>query len=123
MAEAMARKIGDGRYEVFSAGLSPTGQVSENTLAALRSLGYSTANLSSKGLDCFDLVTIDTIVSLIGEDGLRWLPRQLPATRLAWQIRDPYGEDEETFLGVARVLEGRIKDLIRDLDAGELPDS
>jgi arsenate reductase len=120
MAESMVRRIGGGRFEACSAGLSPTGAVSQLTLAALETLGYQTGGLRSKGLDAIDLSEMDAIVSLIGDDGLRWLPKHLPATRYSWQIRDPYGEDEETFLEVGRVLEERITRLIQELESGEL---
>ncbi|MCP4900346.1 MAG: low molecular weight phosphatase family protein [bacterium] len=123
MAEAIARKLTNSRIEVCSAGLSPTGHVSEEALSVLEELGYPNQGLRSKSLEEIDLGSQDFIVSLIGEDGLRWLPRHLPAARIAWQVRDPYGEDEEVFLAVARVLENRIGDLLKDLEMQELPTS
>ncbi len=123
MAEAIARHLGAGRVEAYSAGLTPTGRVSGRAQRALELLDYPSHNLRSKSLDAIDLRSLDVIVSLIGEEGLRWLPRHLPATRLAWQVRDPYGEDEETFVSVARVLEKRIDDLLTDLGIAELTSS
>ena len=60
-------------------------------------------------------------VSLIGRDGLRFLPSQLSAELECWSIRDPYGEDDEVYLAVARELERRIGDLLADQEDRELP--
>lgn len=120
MAEAIARHLGGDRVDACSAGLSPTGRVSEQALSVLEALGIPAEGLSSKSLEEIDLDSCDVIVSLIGRDGLRWLPRHLPATRVEWEVRDPFGEEEETFLAVARVLLRRIERLLSEIDIPEL---
>lgn len=119
MAEAIARSQGKGAVEVFSAGLYPTGTVAEGSLLALESLGYPTEKLSSKGLDEIDLDSIDLIVSLMGPEGLSTLPQHLCTEKIAWRIPDPYGEDEESYLRVARRLEKKISALINSLRSME----
>lgn len=121
MAEAMARSIGGDRLVAYSAGLSPTGRVAEETRAALRTLGYPDAGLSSKGLEQVPLDDLDVIVSLIGPAGLRFLPHGLPARCEEWSIRDPYGDDEAIYLAVARTIEVRVRALVADLLGPELP--
>lgn len=121
MAEAMARSMGDGRLDVHSAGLSPTGRVAEGSMDALNTLGYPSDGLSSKGLDEVPLDDLDVVVSLIGPAGLRFLPRGLPARCEEWSIRDPYGDDEEIYLAVARTIEARVRALVDDLLGPELP--
>jgi len=119
MAEAIARFRGEGAVEVFSAGLYPTGTVAEGSLLALEALGYPTEKLSSKGLDEIDLDSMDIIVSLMGPEGLSTLPQRLCAEKIAWRIPDPYGEDEESYLRVARLLEKRLLSWIKSLGATE----
>jgi len=120
MAEAMARAMGRGRIAAFSAGLNPTGRVASESIEALEELGYDADGLESKGIDEVPLNQLDVVVSLIGEAGLRYLPHSLPARCESWSIRDPYGDDEEVYLAVARTLEGRIRALVDDLLDGEL---
>ncbi|MCD4750982.1 MAG: hypothetical protein K8R59_16535 [Thermoanaerobaculales bacterium] len=115
MAEAIARHLGGDRNEVFSAGLFPTGTVAPLSLQTLESLGHSTAGLYSKGLDDIELEEVDVVVSLMGPDGLAGVPRRLPAERIVWSIRDPYGEDEEAYFATARILEQRIRQLLEEL--------
>jgi arsenate reductase len=119
MAEAIARALGDGRIEAHSAGLSATGQIDPNAITALRELGYSAAGLSSKGLTEVPVHDMDVVVSLIGRTGLAILPRNLGGQRVAWSIRDPMGEDEEAFLATARLIERKVRDLVRELLADE----
>ena len=39
---------------------------------------------------------------------------------MSWSIRDPFGEEEEEFLAVARTLEAKLHDLLEELGAAEL---
>jgi arsenate reductase len=122
MAEAIARSLGGDRLRAYSAGLSPTGRVAQQSLATLRSLGYPTDGLASKGLDEVPLGELDAVVSLIGPAGLAVLPAGVGARTEAWSIRDPYGDDEEVYLAVARTIEGRVRALLEELLRPELPD-
>ncbi len=115
MAEAIAGKLGGGGIAAYSAGLTPTGRVAEEALSTLISLGYSGESLSSKGLDDVPLMEMDVIVSLLGPDGLIYLPMSLGARLISWSIRDPYGEEEAVFRSVAGILEERIKKLLHEL--------
>jgi protein-tyrosine-phosphatase len=115
MAEAIARGLGGDRIVAYSAGLTPTGRIAEGTLSALQRLGYPAAGLASKGLDDVPLEDMDVIVSLVGPDGLRLLPASLTAHRLAWSLRDPYGDDDAVYDAVARRLEVQVRDLLDEL--------
>ncbi len=121
MAEAIARHLGGGRIDAFSAGFTPTRGVAPGSLWALSELGYPTDGLSSKGLDQVPLEEMDVIVSLIGAEGLRFLPPSLPGERVSWSVRDPYGEDDDAFLTTARTIESKVANLVRDLTAKEPP--
>jgi protein-tyrosine-phosphatase len=120
MAEAIARSIGGDRVEASSVGLSPLGWVADQTIAALRSLGYPADGLSSKGLDQIDLDTVDVVVSLLGQRGLDVIPHGVAIQREAWAIVDPFGEDDELYLEVARELEARIRRLLAENPDAEL---
>lgn len=120
MAEAIARSLGGDRVVVLSAGLSPLGWISSETIDALRTLGYPTAGLRSKGLDDIDLDNIDIVVSLLGDGGLDAIPHGIGCRREAWAIVDPFGEDEALYFDVARELETRIRQLLREEAEPEL---
>ncbi len=117
MAEAMARQLGGDRVRAQSAGLAPTGRVSDRTKAVLEEMGYDTTGLASTGLDAVPLAGVDVVVSLVGPEGLRLLPPNLACDRVVWSISDPYGEDLAVYRRVARGLELRVRRLLRELGA------
>lgn len=114
MAEAIARVLGGSTVDARSAGISPLGWVSAQTIDALQTLGYPTNDLTSKGLDEVDLEGVDIVLSLFGPRGLDHVPHSIGARREAWVITDPFGEDDEIYLEVARDLERRIRTLISE---------
>lgn len=120
MAEAIARVLGDTMVDARSAGISPLGWVSEQTIDALEALGYPAEGLSSKGLDEVDLGDVDIVLSLLGDRGLDYLPHGIGARREAWAITDPFGEDDEIYMEVARELERRIRTLLSEESDSEL---
>ena len=48
MAEAILNRIGKGRFQAFSAGSHPKGEINPHTLALLKQLNHSTDKLRSK---------------------------------------------------------------------------
>jgi arsenate reductase len=121
MAEAITRGLGGARVRASSAGLMPFGRIVATTVETLAVLGHSSEGLASKGLEDVNLDDFDIIVSLLGPSGLGYLPPSLGAELESWSIPDPYGEDDEVYLAVARELERRIKALLADYDDRELP--
>ena len=121
MAEAIARGQKKDEVEASSAGIMPFGRIVTSTVEAVEALGYDSSGLSSKGLDNVDLENFDIIVSLLGPSGLSYLPPSLGAQLESWSVMDPYGEDDEVYLAVARDLERRIRDLLADQETRELP--
>ncbi len=53
MAECVLNRVGQGRFQAYSAGSHPTGQVNPYALDLLRSLNYATDGLRSKDWDEF----------------------------------------------------------------------
>ena len=120
MAEAIAGHLGGPRVDARSAGLSPAGFIADGTLAALETLGCPGEGLHSKGLDDVIVRDLDVVISLLGEGALDFLPRGTGARREAWTVLDPFGEDEDVYLEVARGLEVRIRALLSEELNGEL---
>jgi arsenate reductase len=120
MAEAIANTIGGGRVVARSAGISPLGWIAPPTLEVLEELGYPTDGLCSEGMDSHLGADFDVVVSLIGTDAPGAAGVGRGAERLTWSIPDPFGEDRTTYLGVARLLEQRIRALIDKELGGEL---
>jgi arsenate reductase len=53
IAEAILTKVGQGRFQAFSAGSQPKGEINPNTIRLLHALGYDTTSYRSKSWDEF----------------------------------------------------------------------
>lgn len=114
LAEAICRHLGGEAVEVSSAGVAPMGSVSEGSLNALRSLGISTADLSSKGLSDITPADYDLVISLDADfPVMRILGPEVAFRYEDWDIPDPLGDDTEVYLDVAHLLRKRIEELLR----------
>lgn len=118
MAESILRKLGGDWVIVFSAGLHPTGRVADLSIETLRLLGYPVTDLSSKSLEAIDLEAVDVVISLMGEPGIAALPCRLTAEKIAWSIRDPFGEDEDAYFATVKTMERKIRAFCGDYGLG-----
>lgn len=90
MAEGLARELGKGRIEAFSAGLMPAG-VNPRAVAVMEELGIDLSGQSSKGIEEHLLSTMDLIITLC-DNAAEACPRTPPnIRRLHWPVRDPVG--------------------------------
>ena len=118
IAEALLNRLGHGRFEAFSAGSHPKGQVNPLALRLLRERGLPTEGLRSKSWDEFagaDAPAMHLIVTVCdnaaGEVCPLW-PGQ-PIT-VHWGVQDPAGAEGteidrmKVFERVAGELESRI---------------
>ena len=62
--EALMNHYASDKYDTYSAGSSPTGQVNPNTLKTLEKHSISTANLRSKSWDEFNDIKFDLIITV-----------------------------------------------------------
>lgn len=119
LAECILNKSAAGRFNAFSAGSQPKGQVHPQTLALLKNLGYDISKLRSKSWDEFakpGAPEIDFIFTVCdnaaGESCPVWPGKPMTAH---WGIPDPAeatGTDAEiaaAFLDAYRMLSKRIE--------------
>src|SRR5262245_55072327 len=131
IAEAILNRIASGKFNAYSAGSQPKGQVNPQTLQLLKSLGYETSNYWSKSWSVFaqptaqDLDFVFTVCdNAAGETCPVWPGQPMTAH---WGIPDPAeatGTDAEialAFKDAYRMLHQRIAAFtslpIRSLDA------
>jgi arsenate reductase len=118
MAEAILNKLGDGKFQAFSAGSRPKGELHPLALNELTRLGYPTGGLSSKSWTAFatrHAPRMDFIFTVCdnaaGETCPVWPGH--PATA-HWGIEDPAAVEgpeiarEQAFVMAARYLRNRI---------------
>lgn len=117
LAEAMMNRFGEGRFEAYSAGSHPKGQVYPAALKLLASLGYDTTSFRSKSWDEFKQgPAFDFIVTVCdnaaGEVCPIWPGKPV---RSHWVVADPAAvEGSDTLIALAlaeayRLLGNRIR--------------
>ena len=118
LAEALLNRMGEGKFQAFSAGSQPKGAINPHTLQLLTKLGLNTAGLRSKSWDefaapgapQFDFV-FTVCDSAAGESCPIWPGSPITAH---WGISDPAsieGSPEKVaraFSDAARMLSQRI---------------
>ena len=98
MAEAILRKVADGRVQVASAGSSPSGFVHEMARQVMVEAGYDLDGARSKPLDEFLQSEVETVITVCGraDQVCPTFPGQL--RRYHWAFDDPAdaegGEEE-----------------------------
>jgi len=88
MAEAAAKAIGKGAWEIWSAGSSPGGRVHPLAIQLMEEKGLSLAGHWSKGVDELPVTRWDCVVTMGCGDAC---PSVAAARRLDWRIPDPVG--------------------------------
>jgi arsenate reductase len=118
MAEAILNKIGAGKFQAFSAGSQPKGQVHPETLRLLQSLDYDTAPFRSKSWSEFtkpgapSLDFVFTVCDNAAGESCPFWPGQ-PMTA-QWGVPDPAAAEGSpaqvalAFKDVYRMLSQRI---------------
>jgi len=133
LAEAALSRAASGRFEAYSAGSMPRGQVNPAALELLAAEGFDISRFRSKGWDEFAAAgapELDFIITLCdsaaGEACPVWPGRPMSAH---WGLPDPAAVEGEAarraaFAATLRAVEARIAQLlelpIAELDAAEL---
>ena len=118
LAESILNNEGGGRFQAFSAGSQPKGEVNPHALKELEALGYPSTGFTSKSWDVFaepgapQMDFIFTVCdSAAGEACPVWIGHPMTAH---WGVEDPAAvagsdiEIQRAFAQAARFLKNRI---------------
>jgi len=119
LAEALINHLGGGRFQAFSAGSHPTGEVNPNALATLKRHGIPAEGFSSQSWDEFEGKGIDIATTVCDQAAGEVCPVYLnSAVRAHWGLPDPAhvtGSQEiieAAFEATYTALEKRIQQLL-----------
>ncbi len=115
MAEGFAREYGGSFLEIYSAGLSPTGVVSEEAMEVMQEKGIDISDHTSNGFNAVPLAEMDYVISLTREPAASVVPSNFEGTVLDWPTRDPLGGSFSSFREVRDEIGGRVKEFVEGL--------
>jgi arsenate reductase len=110
MAEGWLRAHGGDRFEVFSAGSKPTGQVHPLAIQVMRERGIDISNHTSKSMTEFLGQPFDYVLTVChdAEEACPVFPGK--AKRLHYSFPDPAKYPAESQLGVFRAVRDGLRD-------------
>ncbi len=131
LAESILRKLGGGRFNAYSAGSHPKGEINPFALKVLERMDYPTESLRSKNWDEFSVrgAPIMDFVFTLCDDAAKETCPVWPGQPMTahWGIEDPAAvegtdiQKEAAFVTAARYVRNRISAFaalpIRSLDA------
>jgi arsenate reductase len=120
MAEGLLRHDAGDRFEVFSAGVSPT-SVRDEAVEAMREIGIDISRQRAKSVEEFDGQPFDFVITVC--DNARERCPVFPAAtrRIHWSFTDPAAAlgDFESRLAVFRRVRDEIRARLREFVADE----
>jgi arsenate reductase len=108
MAEGFARRYGSDIMSVASAGLAPAPIVQPLTKKVMEAKNINIDDQFPKDLHELELESFDLIVNMSGNR----LPSYLQIEVEDWEVEDPIGKSEETYVAVRDLLENQVMRLI-----------
>jgi len=112
MAEAFARRLGDGRVEAYSAGSEASGALNPKAVESMREIGYDLARHRSKSLSDLPRIEYDVAVTMGCNDQC---PSLRARTRTDWAVPDPKDLPKDEFRVVRETIEAKVRGLLASL--------
>lgn len=109
MAEAISKLIAFDTFDAYSAGTEIKNQINPDAVNVIKSLyGVDMANSQHPKL-LSELPPVDIVITMGCGVACPYLPCKF---REDWGLDDPTGKAEDEFMGTAKTIEAKIKDLI-----------
>lgn len=112
MAEGFAKKLGQGKIEVFSAGSNPSGKVDEMAIRVMKEKGFDISDQKSKGFGDLKEKNFDYVITMGCGDVCPFVPAK---QRIEWDLSDPKGKPMEAFREIRDLIERKVKEFIENL--------
>jgi arsenate reductase len=112
MAEGFAKKLGQGKIEVFSAGSNPSGNVDKMAIKVMKEKGIDISGQKSKGFGDLKKKDFDYVITMGCGDVCPFVPAK---ERIEWDILDPKGKPIEAYRETRDVIERKLQELIKNL--------
>jgi len=114
MAEGLLRHLAGDRFEVASAGVSPT-QVRPEAITAMREIGIDISRHHSKSVDGFTGQNFDYVITVCDNANEQCPVFPANTKRIHWSFEDPAAvdADEQTRLTVFRRVRDEILHRLR----------
>ena len=117
MAEALGKHLAGDVFESFSAGTEPGARINPDAVRLMKQVYGIDMEETQHNKPLDQLPAVDIVVTM----GCNVQCPTFPCShREDWGLDDPSGKDDGAFLAVMSAIEGKVLDLKRRIQAGEL---
>jgi protein-tyrosine-phosphatase len=113
MAEGFAKRLGQGKIEIYSAGSRPSSSVDPLVIEVMKEKGIDLSANRPKRLNDLPLIEMDYLVTMGCEETC---PAILAKKIIEWDIPDPKGKTIDFFREVRDMIEGKVRGLLKEID-------
>ncbi|HHY60933.1 MAG TPA: arsenate reductase ArsC [Clostridia bacterium] len=115
MAEAIAKVLAPGVFNAFSAGTEAAERINPDAVQVIKELYRVDMDQTQKPKPLQSLPPIDILVTM----GCNVHCPDFPAKyREDWELEDPTGKPKAEFIKTAKLIEGKVKDLMARVQEG-----
>ena len=117
MAEALGKIYGGEVFESYSAGTETKPEINQDAVRIMKDLYGVDMNKTQKSKLLSDIPRVDITVKM----GCNVICPFLPSEHVEdWGLEDPTGKSDEEFIKTAKIIEEKIKDLMRRIESNEI---
>lgn len=116
IAEALAKKFGGDRLEVYSAGTEVKGSINPDAVRLMRSVYGIDMQKEQRPKTISEIPAVDLVITM----GCNAVCPILDYDYVAydWGLDDPTGKDDAAFIETMRTIEKKVKDLVEAVETG-----
>jgi arsenate reductase len=117
MAEAIGKLYGSDIFDSYSAGTEIKSQINEDAVRTIKKLYNIDMNRSQHVKLIDDLPEIDIVIKMGCNVACPFLPSKYEED---WGLEDPTGKSDEEFIKTAKIIEEKVKNLIKEIGNKEI---
>jgi protein-tyrosine-phosphatase len=114
MAQGFAEALGQGKFEVYSAGSRPSSSIDPLVIDVMQEKGIDLSNKRPKSLNDLLPVEMDYLVTMGCQETC---PAVLAKTITEWEIPDPKGKSIDVFREVRDLIEDKVRSLLKEMES------
>lgn len=116
MAEALGKIYGSNVFESYSAGTETKPEINSDAVRIIKDLYGVDMNLTQKSKLLKNIPDVDIVIKM----GCNVVCPYLPGNHIEdWGLEDPSGKSDEEFIRTAKIIEEKVKDLIKRIENKE----
>ena len=112
IAQAFAKKYGEGKVNALSAGSHPSGQINEKAILLMKEYDYDLNSHNSSGTNDLTEGEVHSMISMGCGDSC---PTIKAKNRIEWNIPDPKNMELDEFREVIKEIENRVLGLLETI--------